>query len=181
MFVVGWEVQSQISTLVLVTLVAFVSIWLALATMFVWSLIATVAYCYAREKGLPDLVTLQRPKAGNGASKYLRHAAGSAVKVWFIGLHNLVFARLASGALNGLPCRSTRCRRLAVLGLGMTLFGVTTAEHLLRRAGFSGNALVRRGLVGPFLNVPYRIFLSAAVMHGVLKLVDSVCGLGSCF
>jgi hypothetical protein len=179
--VVGWEVQSQISTLVLVTLVAFVSIWLALGTMLVWSLMATVGYCYAREQGLPDLVTVQRPKPGNGAGKYLRHAAGSAVKVWFIGLHNLVFARLASGALSGLPCRGTRCRRLAVLGLGMTLFGATTTAHLLRQAGFSGRALVRRSLLGPFLNVPYRIFLSAAAMHGVIKLVDAVCGLGSCF
>ncbi|HWC30409.1 MAG TPA: hypothetical protein VG845_10040, partial [Dehalococcoidia bacterium] len=136
-------------------------------------------YCYARERGLPDLVTVQRPKTGKGPSAFLRHAAGSVVKVWFVGLHNLVFARLAAGALRGLPCRMTRWRRLAVLSLGMTLFGVTTAEHLLRKAGFSGNPLLHRGLIGPFLNVPYRIFLSAAVMHGAIELFDSVCGIGS--
>ncbi len=178
-FVVGWEVQSQIAALLLVTLVAFVSIWIALATMLVWSLVATFVYCYARERGLPDLVTVQRPKTGHGRSAFIRHAAGSAVKVWFVGLHNLVFARLACGALSGLPCRSTRWRRLAVLGLGMTLFGVTTAEHLLRRAGFSEVSLLRRGLIGPFLNVPYRIFLSAALMHGVIQLFHAVCGIGS--
>ena len=171
--------QSQIATLLLLTLVAFVSIWIALATMLVWSLIANIAYCHARERGLPDLVTVQKPKTGHGTSAFIRHAAGSVVKVWFVGLHNLVFARFACVALGGLPCRSTRCRRLAVLTLGMTLFGVTTAEHLLRRAGFSGASLVRRGLIGPFLNVPYRIFLSAAVMHGVIELVDQVCGIGS--
>jgi len=178
-FVVGWEVQSQVATLVLVTLVAFVSIWAALATMLVWSLVATIGYCHARECGLPDLVTIQKPKPGHGTGTFIRHAAGSAVKVWFIGLHNLVFARLAGTALSGLPCRSTRWRRLAVLALGMTLFGVTTAEHLLRRAGFNGGSLVRRGLLGPFLNVPYRIFLSAAVMHGAVQVFDSVCGIGS--
>jgi hypothetical protein len=172
-------VQSQIATLVLVTLVAFASIWIALATMLVWALIATVGYCFARERGLPDLVTVQKPQTGTGPSAFLRHAAGSVVKVWFIGLHNLVFARFAGAAMNGLPCRSTRCRRLAVLTLGMTLFGVTTAEHLLRRAGFSGGSLVRRGMIGPFLNVPYRIFLSAAVMHGAIQVFDSVCGIGS--
>ncbi|HWC28863.1 MAG TPA: hypothetical protein VG845_02165, partial [Dehalococcoidia bacterium] len=48
-FVVGWEVQSQLATLLLVTLVAFVSIWVALGTMLVWALVATVVYCYARE------------------------------------------------------------------------------------------------------------------------------------
>jgi hypothetical protein len=163
---------------VLVSLVAFVSIWAALATMLVWSVIATIAYCYARERGLPDLVTVQKPKTGHGPSAFLRHAAGSIVKVWFIGLHNLVFARVARGALGGLPCRSTRWRRLAVLSLGMTLFGATTAEHLLRSAGFKGGSLLRRGLIGPFLNVPYRIFLSAAVMHGVIRLLDTVCGIG---
>jgi hypothetical protein len=171
-------VQSQLATLLLVTLVAFASIWIALATMLAWSLIASVAYWHARERGLPDLVTVQKPRTGNGPSAFLRHAAGSAIKVWFVGLHNLVFARFAALAMNGLPCRSTRWRRLAVLSLGMTLFGVTTAEHLLRRAGFSGASLLRRGLIGPFLNVPYRIFLSAAVMHGAIELVDSVCGIG---
>jgi hypothetical protein len=178
-FVVGWEVQSQIATLILVSLVAFVSLWAALATMLVWSLVATVAYCHARERGLPDLVTVQKPRTGGGKGAFLRHAAGSAVKVWFVGLHNLVFARLAGGALGGLPCRTRRWRRLAVLSVGMTLFGVTTAEHLLRRAGFSGGSLLRFGLIGPFLNVPYRIFLSAAAMHGVMEIIDSVCGIGS--
>jgi hypothetical protein len=177
-FVVGWEVQSQISTLVLVTLVAFVSIWAALATMLVWSVVATIAYYHAREQGLPDLVTVQKPKTGNGTGAFLRHAAGSAVKVWFIGLHNLVFARVARASLGGLPCRRTRWRRLAVLSLGMTLFGATTAHHLLRSAGFSGGSLLRRGLIGPFLNVPYRIFLSAAATHGVMRLLDAVCGIG---
>lgn len=178
-FLVGWEVQSQIATLVLVGLVAFVSIWAAMATMLVWSLLATIAYCYAREHGLPDLVTIQKPKTSAGVGCFVRHAAGSAVKVWFVGLHNLVFARLAGGFLGG-GSRFAKRRRIAVLSLGMTLFGVTTAEHLLRRSGLSGTPLLRFGLVGPFLNVPYRIFLSAAVMHGVIELMNSVCNLQGC-
>jgi hypothetical protein len=34
-------------------------------------------------------------------------------------------------------------------------------------------------MIGPVLNVPYRIFLSAAVMHGAIQVFDSVCGIGS--
>ncbi len=179
-FVVGWEVQSQLSTLVLVTLIAFVSIWVALATMLAWSLVAHVIYHNAREHGLPDLVAIQPPKRGAGRMMFLRHAAGSVVRVWFVGLQNMVFARVACSVLRGGGSFEARSRRIGVLGLGMTLFGVTTAEHLLRRAGFHGKSLLYRGLLGPFLNVPYRVFLSAAVVHAVLSLSDATCGFAVC-
>jgi len=178
--VVAWEVQSQIATLVLFSLIAFVSIWAALVTMLAWSLIAHLAYHHAREHGLPDLVTVQAPKRDCGPTAFVRHAAGSALRIWFIGLHNLVFARVACSVLRGGEGFSARARRIGVLGLGMTLFGVTTAEHLLRRAGFTGPALLYRGLIGPVLNVPYRIFLSAAVVHAVVSLGDAICGIGGC-
>lgn len=162
------------------SLIAFVSIWAALATMLVWSLIAHFAYVSARERGLPDLIRVQAPKTGHGPSTFLRHAAGSAVRVWFVGLHNMVFAHVACSVLRGGNGFTRRAKRIGILGLGMTLFGVTTTEHLLRRAGFSGSSLKYRGMIGPFLNVPYRIFLGAAVMHGVLHLVNVACNLGSC-
>ncbi len=177
---VGWEVQSQLSNVILVSLIAFVSIWAALATMLAWSLIAHVLYHKAREHGLPDLVTVQAPKRGCGRSTFARHAAGSAVRVWFVGLHNLVFARVASTILRGEKGFATRVRRIGILSVGMTLFGVTTAQHLLRRAGFNGSSVLYRGMIGPFLNVPYRIFLSAAAMHAVMRLVDTLCSLGGC-
>jgi hypothetical protein len=178
--VVAWEVQSQLATVVLLSLVAFVSIWAALVIMLAWALIAHLCYHHARERGLPDLVTVEGPKRGHGPSAFVRHAAGSAVRVWFVGLHNLVFARVACSGLRGGNGFAGSARRVGILGLGMTLFGVTTAEHLLRRAGFSGSSLLYRGMLGPFLNVPYRIFLSAAVMHAVMSGVDAVCNLGSC-
>jgi hypothetical protein len=177
-FVVGWEIQSQISTIMLVTLIAFISIWAALITMLIWSLIAHFVYVYAREHGLPDLVTVQAPKTDHGPSTFLRHAAGSAVRVWFVGLHNMVFAHVACSVLRGGDGFRRRAKRIAILGLGMTLFGVTTAEHLLRRAGFSGPSLRYRGMIGPFLNVPYRIFLGAAVMHGLVHLMHAFAAWG---
>lgn len=177
---VAWEAQSQLATVVLFSLIAFVSIWAALASMLAWSLIAHLVYHHARERGLPDLVTVQAPKRGRGPSTFVRHAAGSAVRVWFVGLHNLVFARVACSVLRGGNGFAASARRIGILGLGMTLFGVTTAEHLLRRAGFSGPSLLYRGMVGPFLNVPYRIFLSAAVMHAALRAMDAVCNFGNC-
>jgi hypothetical protein len=178
-FVVGWEVQSQLAAITLVSLIAFVSIWVALGTMLVWSLVAHVLYFAARQRGLPDLVTVETPKRGHGPTTFLRHAAGSAVRIWFVGLHNLLFARFAACVL----CRgegfSARIRRLGILSLGMTLFGVTTADHLLRRAGFTGSSLLYRGLIGPFLNVPYRIFLSAAMVHAVMSALDALPSLQS--
>ncbi len=148
--------------------------------MLAWSLVAHVLYHHARERGLPDLVTIKRPERGGGPFRFIRHAAGSAIRVWFVGLHNLLFARVACTVLRGGNGFAARTRRIGVLGLGMTLFGVTTAEHLLRRAGFSGSSLLYRGLIGPFLNVPYRIFLSAAVVHTAISATDAVCGLGAC-
>ena len=175
-----WEVQSQLATVTLVSLIAFVSIWAALATMLVWSLVAHLLYHHARDHGLPDLVTVEAPRRGSGSSAFLRHAAGSAVRVWFVGLHNLVFARVACSGLRSGEGVAGCLRRIAILALGMTLFGVTTTEHLLRRAGFSGRVLLSRGLIGPFLNVPYRIFLSAAAMHAVFSVMDAVCNLQGC-
>ncbi len=181
-FVVAWEVQSQLATLVLFSLIAFVSIWVALATMLVWSIIAHLIYHHAHERGLPDLFRIELPKRGCGRYTFIRHAAGSAARLWLVGLHNLVFARAACRVMRsgGGDGAGSRIRRAGILGLGMTLFGVTTAEHLLRRAGFTGPALLSRGLIGPFLNVPYRIFLSAAVVHAVVSVTKALCGLGTC-
>ena len=148
--------------------------------MLVWSIVAHLIYHHARESGLPDLFRIELPKRGCGRYTFIRHVAGSAARLWLIGLHNLVFARAACQVLRSGDGVCGRIRRVGVLGLGMTLFGVTTAEHLLRRAGFTGPALLTRGLIGPFLNVPYRIFLSAAVVHAVVNLTEALCGLGTC-
>jgi len=172
-FVVGWEVQSQLATFVLIGLIAVASVWLALVTMLAWSLAATAAYIWARERGLPDLLSLKRPDLRQGRRAAARDAAGAIVKLWCAGVHTLAFARIARFLLKESPGRAARIVRLAVLALGMTLFGASTAEHLLRRAGFRGDALLRLGLVGPFLNVPYRLFLSAAVMHAAASAVHA--------
>lgn len=180
-FVVGWEVQSKLSTLILLSLIAFASIWATLATMLAWSVVAHLVYHHARERGYPDLVTVEVPRRDRGPSTFVRHMAGSVVRIWFVGLHNLIFARVACSVLRGGDGFAARARRLGILALGMTLFGVTTAEHLLRRVGFKGTPLLYRGLIGPFLNVPYRIFLSAAVVHAAISAADALCNVGACW
>jgi hypothetical protein len=172
-FLVGWEVQSHLSSITLIALVAFTSIWVALPVMLVWSMIATVAYCHAREHGYPSLLAEEewRPTASGAAS----FAARSAVKAWFAGFHAFAYARIATSLLS--PARSglrARLTRIAVLVLGMTLFGVSAAEHLLRRAGYQGRRLMQLGLLGPVLNVPYRVLLSAMVLHAASSLFASV-------
>lgn len=170
---VGWEVQSHLSSITLIALIAFTSIWVALPVMLVWSLIATIAYCHARELGYPSLLAEEEWHAtATGAASF---AARSAVKAWFAGFHTFAYARVATTLVS--PDRSSvrgRVTRIAVLVLGMTLFGVSAAEHLLRRAGYEGKRLVQLGLMGPFLNVPYRVLISALVLHAVAGIFASV-------
>jgi len=92
------------------------------------------------------------------------------VRVWLAGFQAFVFSRASRRVLTGRRRARNRLVRVGLLGVGLTLFGVTTAEHLLRRAGYRGDHLLRLCLIGPFLNVPYRTFLSAAVTHAVWSI-----------
>jgi hypothetical protein len=172
-FVIGWELQSQVATVAFITLVALFSIWLALAVMLTWSIIATVAYCRARERGYPSMLSENQAGKGNRIHSRIKGAFFSFFKAWLAGFQAFAFSRVAKYALVlERPCPKRRALQVLVLGVGLTLFGVTTAEHLLRKAGYSGQQLVRLGLVGPFLNVPYRILLSA----GMVKFASSLIG-----
>ncbi|HEX5370368.1 MAG TPA: hypothetical protein VFY10_13210 [Dehalococcoidia bacterium] len=177
-FLVGWEVQSHISSITLIALVAFTSIWATLPVMLVWSAIATIAYCYARERGYPSLFT--EDEWSGTASSTASYVTRSAVKAWFAGFHAFAYARIASPMLcpsrRGLRAQTSR---IALLVLGMTLFGVTAAEHMLRRAGLQGRRLVQVALLGPLLNVPYRVLLSALILHAVLGLFATVDPVGT--
>src|SRR5688500_11065321 len=53
-FLALWEVQSQVATVAYIGLVAFTSLWVTLGAMLAWSLVATVIFCYARERGYPN-------------------------------------------------------------------------------------------------------------------------------
>jgi len=165
-FVLFWEGQSQASTIAYVGLVAFGSIWLALAVMLTWSLIATVFFCAARERGYPNILSMQALPKRNVSAGAALQAVGTLIRVLMAGAHVFVFAR-ASNVL--LPekqgcCRARRFARFGVLGFGLTFFGVSTAEHMLRSAGYQGRKLVQLSLIGPLFNVPYRVLLSAAVV-----------------
>lgn len=165
-FLAAWEAQSQLASLAYLGLVAFSTLWVALPVMLTWSLIATVAFCHARERGYPNLLTAQELPKGRQRG-FLWYAMGSAIRAWLSGFQAFIFARCSSFLLveREQAGRLHRGMKYMVLGLGMTLFGVTTAEHMLRRVGYTGKKLARVGLIGPFLNVPYRILLSAAVIH----------------
>lgn len=172
-FIVFWEGQSQVASLAYIGLVAFSSIWVALATMLVWSLVATVFFCAARERGYPNILTSKMPARRTG-SHLAWFAMSSVGRAWLAGFHAFIFARCSSFLLTDFEsaCRVRRFMRLPVLAVGLTMFGVSTAEHLLRSAGYTGARLTRLGLIGPFLNVPYRVLLSAAVIALVKDSVN---------
>jgi hypothetical protein len=134
--------------------------------MLVWSLVATIVCCNARRRGFPDLLArYDCPTNTRRPEVRLRSSAWFVVRIWLAGVQAFIFSRTFRRHLTGRRRTSKRLFRVALLGAGLTLFGVTTAEHLLRRAGYRGDQLMRLCLIGPFLNVPYRAFLSAAVTH----------------
>ena len=162
-FIALWEGQGHLSSLACVALVAFASIWIALGAMFVWSVLATLFFCTARERGYPNLLTCLAPpkrEAGHLAG----YALGSFARAWLSGVNAFIYSRCSGSVLAQKQgsCRARRFARVGVLGVGLTLFGVTSAEHLLRTAGYSGSRLLRMSLIGPFLHVPYRVLVSAA-------------------
>jgi hypothetical protein len=162
-----WEAQSQLSTIVLISLTAVLPVWLAIVPMLAWSLVATVAYHLARQRGLPDVLDSAGVLArrGRGVLGLLKAGCLTAGRAWLAGFQAFLYTRTARGLLNSpARCSSRRLTRAGVVGLGLTLFGVSTTHHLLQKAGFSGGALLRLGFVGSLLNVTYRVLLSALVL-----------------
>jgi hypothetical protein len=174
-FVVFWEGQGHLSSIAYVGLVAFTSIWFAFAAMFAWSVAATLVFCAARERGYPNLlsdVASPRMKARSLAS----YAASAVARAALTGVNAFIYARCAGVLLAEKQgcCKARRIARIGALGIGLTLFGVSTAEHILRSAGYSGRRLLRMSLIGPVLNVPYRILMSAmfvALLTNALHVV----------
>jgi hypothetical protein len=163
-----WEAQSQISTAVLLGLTAFVSPAAAMLVIVTWSLIATVVYSRARAYGLPDL--LDRPLEAT-PRKRLATYLFFLPRCLLAGVQPMFYTQTA-GRLLALRGNTpfVRAVRGVVVGVGLVLFGVTPAEHLARRAGLQGASLLRVCLLGPFLNVPYRVFLSGLLL-GALRSI----------
>jgi hypothetical protein len=164
-FIVFWEGQGYLSSLAYVALVAFATIWIAFGAMFVWSVLATLAFCAARERGYPNLLT-DMPSPKREAGHLAGYALRSVGRALLAGVNAFIFSRCSGFVLTKKhgSCRARRFARVGVLGVGLTLFGVSSAEHLLRTAGYSGGRLLRMSLIGPFLHVPYRVLVSAAVV-----------------
>lgn len=161
-FLACWQVQSKLAAISSLALVA-VSPWLALIVMMVWSLAATFVYYKARQRGVPDL--LANPTADCRMAMRTGRIVG---RLWLIGLSAYAFANILRPVL----LRPSALARGAVLGVGLTLFGVSTSMHMLQVAGFTGPRLLAISLLGVVMNVPYRIFCSALTLHLVLEAVS---------
>ena len=173
-FAAVWEVQSQIATVALVTLLAFVSIWTTLIIMLAWSLLATMVYLYGRSRGLPDLMEISRPKEWRRSSWFTRIKATvvTGVKAWLAGVQAFLYSHACSRViLSRGGSRPMQAARYAALGVGLTLFGVTAAHHILRKAGYSGSQVLHLGFLGSFLNVPYRILLGGVMVNAMLGVL----------
>jgi hypothetical protein len=167
--VAAWEIQSQLATFALIGLLAVMSVLPALAIMLCWSLVAGVVYCHGRRRGMPDLLEAQansEPALARRRMTIVGSTLLSVTKAWLAGVQPFLYSRTACRVLTRpANCWRLRLARQAVLFVGLTLFGVTTAHHMLRKAGYSEGSIVRLSLAGSCLNVPYRILLSAAVLN----------------
>jgi hypothetical protein len=145
---------------------------MAIPPMLAWSLAATLAYPCARRRGLPDILEAHEQPAQR--LPRVRSLLLQGFGVWSAGCQAFLFSKAYRFVLRRQGTRLHRFLHRLLLLVGLTLFGVTTAEHMLRRAGYGGGRLLRLSLIAPFLNVPYRVFLSASVAHfagAVLRLV----------
>lgn len=166
-FLACWQVQSKLATFAMFGLIA-VSVWLALGIMMVWSVIATVVYFVARERGMPDM--LAGPQGTCHAAKRTGHLVG---RLWLVGLNALAFTSIFRPIVSAPAVSSvSKVARGFVLGTGLVLFGVTTAQHMLHCAGYRGPQLLAISIAGSFVNIPYRVFCGAITLHLVLELIN---------
>jgi len=156
------------------SLIALAPIWAGLLLMALWSMATTVIYIWTREHGCPDILEIRLKRAESDPGLSPRAVAASAVKVWFAGIHVVAFAKLAHPFVHTRRMRLPgRVLRVVLLAAGMTLFGVSTTEHLLRRAGFRGDRLVRFALIGPLVHIPFAFFAGHALFEWLMDLMLS--------
>jgi hypothetical protein len=142
--------------------------------MLVWSFLATFAYYRGRNSGVPDLFA-ESPSVGTRRVSRLSRIRGGALlvlRVFLAGVQPFIFSRTLCRVLSK-PATGWRRRlaRVAVLGFGLTLFGVTHSHHMLRKAGYPDDEALRISLLGSLLNVSYRIVLSAVLFHTASELL----------
>jgi hypothetical protein len=139
--------------------------------------VATIVYYHARERGLPDVLEADRITAvvsKRTAATWIKQLGLAAGKAWLAGFQAFIFTRGCCHFL-AKPGRGARQRllRFTVVALGLTLFGVSTSQHVLRRAGLSGRQLVEVGFLGSVLNVGYRVLLSTLLIDLVARLTNA--------
>ncbi len=167
-----WEVQSYLATAALYGLLVLTSMWLTLPVMLAWSLLATVVFFHGRKRGLPDLLK-DEPLRSEQRWGLLGNLSLYAGRIWLVGIQAFLYSRTFCRVLDREPtrCRRSRLAQKAVLGVGLTLFGVTATHHMLSRAGYAGGKLLTLGMVGSICNVTYRVLLSAAVVGAVTQVM----------
>ncbi len=173
-FVLVWKAQSMLATIAFLALVAFGPLVIVLPIMLTWAAVATVVYAVARSRGYPDMLETAAYDSAAPVGQRAKSVACSAAKVWVSGLNSFVYARAARNVITTRHKGWRALPRFAVLAGGLTFFGVATCEHLLRRAGFQGRQLLQLSLIGVFLNVPYRILLSAVVTQALWEIAHTV-------
>jgi hypothetical protein len=141
--------------------------------MLLWSLTTTFAFHRARMSGRPDL--LERTSWGTRskmAHVKVMGGAWSVIKAWLAGLQAFMYTRVFRRVLlSDGRCWRERLAKFTVLGFGITIFGVPTAHHLLRKAGFERSGLLRMGFLAACLNVPFRVLASAFVINFALSVL----------
>jgi hypothetical protein len=139
--------------------------------MFAWALIATLVYYQARLRGFPDVFDSSVVWPPRQWPSWAVAAGVAIIKAWLAGVQPFLYAKAFSGLLAG-PATDWRRRlgRAVILAVALILFGVTAAHHLLRRANIPDRTVLRLCCLGSFLNVTYRVTLSALIIGALARL-----------
>jgi hypothetical protein len=165
-FIVGWEIQSQLSRVVLISMMAFVSVWLGALLILGWSLVAAHFYDYYIRRGRPDLLQDHKVEKGPLARGLTVYTLVWAIKLVFAGPVHIVLAkgtRFTLATVAGQPYY--RLVRALTLLFGSFVGGVTVCHHLLRTSGLSRAQVYWGTLAGRFSNLGYQVLYSAFLIQ----------------
>lgn len=181
-FLTLWELQSRVATLVRLGLVAVLTVTIGFlpaivitsVAMLPWGIIATLYYERRRRLGLADVFEVGVEAEVRSRNGWRWSQLGLKL-FFFIGLQTWISAWLANWLFRQSGQRQSshwgqRLLRLGAMVVCLIFFGVTPAHHVLSRAGYDQDEVLRRNLLGRIPNTVYVTAIEAPLMLHVMTI-----------
>lgn len=157
-FLIGWKIQSWLSTLVLLLLMAFSTtttngLVIIILTAVGWGMLATTYYEWRRHRGIPDLYV--SPNRLHRSQDILGWGWFLIKVIFFLGPKEVLITRRLSH-LYSRDNRSENSRRV-IYFLGTSLFGIIASRHFLEKASYTRERIYRLNLLARVTNTPFHL------------------------